>query len=126
MCTDDHRGRHVGLLEHPAPLRDSLTVTGENNRFGRILWNVHRDLPSTLVREHLGDKLSGDCTGGLACLPLHGLALIYRTLRARAVSGRQRLSPNDALLGASSPPVARGRPETARDSAWESPSTEVT
>src|SRR5580658_3183238 len=81
MCTDDHRGRHVGLIEYPAPLRDSLTVTGEDNRFGRIRWNVHRDLPSTLVREHLGDQLSGDGAGGLACLLLHGLALIYRTLR---------------------------------------------
>src|ERR1700736_528132 len=81
MYTDDHRGRHVGLLEHPAPLRDSLTVTSEDDRFGRIRRNVHRDLPSALVREHLGDKLSGDCTGGLACLLLHGLALIYRTLQ---------------------------------------------
>src|SRR5690242_1190933 len=81
MYTNDHRGRYFGILEQPAPLRDSLTITGKDDCFGSVRWNVHRDLPSTVVLEHLGDKLSGDCTGGLACLLLHGLALIYRTLR---------------------------------------------
>src|ERR1700689_5963062 len=89
MYTDDHCGRYVGVLEQPAPLRDSLTVTGEDDCLGRVRWNVHRDLPSTVVLEHLGDKLSRDCAGGpsgrsagltelavdVACLLLHGLAL---------------------------------------------------
>src|SRR5580658_4445820 len=65
MYADDHCGRYVGLLEQPAPLRDSLTVTGEDDCFGRLRWNVHRDLPSTVVLEHLGDKLSRDCASGL-------------------------------------------------------------
>src|SRR5579863_5865833 len=66
MYTDDHCGRYVGLLEQPAPLRDSLTVSGEDDCFGRVRWNVHCDLSSTVVLEHLGDKLSGDCVGGLS------------------------------------------------------------
>src|SRR5580704_4779716 len=89
MYTDDHCGRYVGLLEQPAPLRDSLTVTGEDDCFRQVRWNVHRDLPSTVVLEPLSDKLSGDCAGGLggcsvgftwlvvhviACLLLHGPA----------------------------------------------------
>src|SRR5258708_13340828 len=65
MYTDDHCGRYVGLLEQPAPLRDSLTVSGEDDCFGQVRWNVHRDLPSTVVLEHLGDKLSRDGAGGL-------------------------------------------------------------
>src|SRR5215469_3350014 len=85
MYTDDHCGRHVGLLEQLAPFRDSLTVTGEDDCFGRVRWNVHRDLPSTVVLEHLGDKLSRDCVCGLGgrsvgltslaivCSLLHGL-----------------------------------------------------
>src|ERR1700688_3734106 len=92
MYTDDHCRRYVGRLEQPAPLRDSLTVAGEDDRFGRPRWNVHRDLPSTVVLEHLGDTLSRDCANRLdgrslgltwlaidviACLLLHGLAFIY-------------------------------------------------
>src|SRR6516225_8881529 len=95
MYTDDHRGRYAGLLEQLAPLRDALTVTGEDDCFGRVRWSVHRDLPSTVILEHLGDKLSRDCAGGLGGrsvgltqlavdvitrLLLHGLALIFRTL----------------------------------------------
>src|SRR5688572_26201642 len=60
MYTDDHCGRQVRLLEQLAPLRDSLPVTGENDCFRRIPWHVHRDLSSTVVLEHVGDKLSGD------------------------------------------------------------------
>src|SRR6202050_5249432 len=73
MYTDDHCGWYVGLLEQPAPLRDSLTVTGEDDCFGRVRWNVNRDLPSTVVLEPLGDKLSRDCAGGLGGRPV-GLA----------------------------------------------------
>jgi len=58
VYTDDHRGRHVGRLEVPAPLRDPLTVTGEHDCLGRIRRDVHRDLPPTVVLERLGDKLS--------------------------------------------------------------------
>ena len=65
MYTDDHCGRYVGLLEQPAPLRDSLTVTGEDDCFGRVRWNAHRDLPSTVALERLGDKLYRYCAGGL-------------------------------------------------------------
>ena len=49
MYTGDHCGRYVGLLEQPAPLRDSLTVAGEDDCFGRVRWNVYRDLTSTVV-----------------------------------------------------------------------------
>src|SRR5258708_36965857 len=95
MYTDDHCGRYIGLLEQPVPLRDSLTVSDEDDCFGRVQWNVHRDLPSTVVLEHLGDKLSRDCAGGLGGRPLgltsvavkvislvllYGLSFIYRTL----------------------------------------------
>src|SRR5580704_2020667 len=65
MDTDDHGGRYVGLLEQPAPLRDSLTVAGEDDCFRRLRWNVYRDLPSTVVRERLSDKLSRNRVGGL-------------------------------------------------------------
>jgi hypothetical protein len=51
MYADDHCGRYVGLLEQPASLRDALTVTGEDDGFGRLRWNVHRDLPSAVVLE---------------------------------------------------------------------------
>src|SRR5580692_7250856 len=66
MYTDDHCGRYVGLLEQPAPLRDSLTVTSEDDSFGRIRWNVHRDLPSTIVLKCLSHKLSRDRPHGFA------------------------------------------------------------
>src|SRR5215469_3537291 len=56
--TDDHRGRYVGRLEDSAPLRDQLTVTGEHDCLGRICRDVHRDLPTTVVIERLGDDLS--------------------------------------------------------------------
>src|ERR1700722_13388305 len=96
MYTDDHCGRYVGILEQPAPLRDSLTVAGEDDCFGWARRNAYRELPSTVVLERLSDKLSRDCAGGLgsrsvglirlvvgvlACFLLHGLAFIYRTGR---------------------------------------------
>ena len=56
--TDDHRGRYVGRLEDSAPLRDQLTVTGEHDCLGRICRDVHRDLPTTVVIECLGDEFS--------------------------------------------------------------------
>ena len=58
MYTDDHRGRYVSRLEEPAPLRDPLTVTGEDDCLGRIWRDVHRYLPTTVVVERLGNKLS--------------------------------------------------------------------
>ena len=61
--TDDHRGRDVGCLEEPAPLRDQLTVTGEDDCLGRIRRDVHCDLPTTVVLERLGDELSRDRVG---------------------------------------------------------------
>src|ERR1700722_20021025 len=96
MYTDDHCGRYVGLLERPAPLRYSLAVACEDDCFGRVRWNVHRDLPSPVVLERLSDKLSRDCAGGLGGCSvgsswravdvttwlLHVLAFIYRTLAA--------------------------------------------
>jgi hypothetical protein len=48
MYTNDHCRRHVGLLQQPAPPRDSLTVSGEDDCFGWVRWNVHRHLPSPL------------------------------------------------------------------------------
>src|ERR1700733_3741498 len=99
MYTDDHCGRHVGLHEQPAPLRDSLTVAGEDDCFDRVRWNVYRDLPSTIVLERLSDKLS--CARGLhgrsvglpslaihviSFLLLHGLDFIYRTTVARSAA----------------------------------------
>src|ERR1700747_2815423 len=56
--TDEHRGRYVSRLEDSAPLRDHLTVTGEHDCLGRICRDVHRDLPTTVVIERLGDDLS--------------------------------------------------------------------
>src|ERR1039458_1416359 len=110
VYADDHCGRYVGLLEQPAPLRDSLAVAGEDDCFRRSRWNAHRDLSSTVVLERLGDKLSRDCAGGLggpsvrltwpavdviACLLLHGVAFIYRAMvapvtRISVVDGRIR------------------------------------
>src|ERR1022692_1794094 len=40
------------------------------------------------------------------------------------ISYKVPLRASHALLGASSRPVATGRPETARDSSWEKPSME--
>src|SRR5436190_16248155 len=68
VCTDDHRGRYVGRLEDPAPLRYHLTVTGEHDRLGRIRRDVHRDLPTIVVLEPLRDELSRD--GPRRSLPL--------------------------------------------------------
>ena len=62
VCTDDHRGRYVGRLEDSSPRRDQLAVTGEHDCLGRIRWDVHRDLPTTIVLERLGDELSLDGT----------------------------------------------------------------
>src|SRR6516165_4798503 len=70
---DDHRGRYVGRLEDSAPLRDQLTVTGEHDRLGRIWRDVHRDLPTTVVIDRLGDDLSR------GWLVLHGRIPIFET-----------------------------------------------
>ncbi len=101
MDAYDHCGRYAGLLDQPAPLRDSLTVTGKDDCFGRIRWHVHRDPPSTVVLEGLGDELFQDCAGGLggrfvglpklaidliACLLPHRPALIDRTIVATCCS----------------------------------------
>jgi hypothetical protein len=81
--TDDHRGRYVGRLEVPAPLRDLLTVTGEHDCLRRIRRHVHRDLPAAVVLERLGDELSRypistswfrrrfGTTGADGCLVIH-------------------------------------------------------
>ena len=60
VSTNDHRGRDVSCLEEPAPLRDPLTVTGEDDCLGRIWWDVHRNLPTTVVGERLAHKLSSE------------------------------------------------------------------
>src|SRR5579871_2314024 len=65
VYTDDHSGRHAGLFQQPAPLRDSLTIGGEDDGLRRVRWKVHRNLPSTAVLEHPGNKLSRACAGGL-------------------------------------------------------------
>src|SRR5436190_9098410 len=57
-CTDNHRRRDVGRLEVAAPLRDQLTVAGKHDCIGPIGRDVHRDLPTTVVFERLGDELS--------------------------------------------------------------------
>src|ERR1700733_12985442 len=104
VYTDDHCGRYVGLLEQPPPLRDSLTVAGEDDCFGRVRWNVYRDLPSAVVLERPSDKLSQDYAGGpgrrrvgltwlavdvIACLLRHGLAEPVAPFR-RPVSTKYR------------------------------------
>jgi hypothetical protein len=43
--TDDHRGRYGGCFKDFTPLRDELTVTGEDDGLGRVRRDVHRDLP---------------------------------------------------------------------------------
>ena len=87
VYTDDHRGRYVGRLEEPAPLRDQLTVTGEHDCLGRIRRDVHRDLPTTVVVERLGDELSRYRVG----LVIHGCtSRIRERVRDRALSISQR------------------------------------
>ena len=39
-------------------MRDQLTVTGEDDCLGRISRDIHRDPPTTVVIECLGDDLS--------------------------------------------------------------------
>src|SRR5215472_17477065 len=80
VYTDDHRGRYVGRLEHSAPLRDQLTVTGEDDCLGRICRDVHRDLPTTVVIERFGDDLSR------SWLVVHGRIPILRRLTATATA----------------------------------------
>ena len=65
MYPDNHCGEYAGLLEQSAPLRDSLTVAGENDCLGRVWWNAYRDLSPPVVLERIIDKLSRDCAGGL-------------------------------------------------------------
>src|ERR1700686_1051389 len=95
MYTDDHCGPCVCIFEQPAPLRDSLTVTGKDDCFRRLRWNVYRALPATVVLEPLSAKPSQNCGGGLggrsggptwlavdviACLLLHRLGFIYSSV----------------------------------------------
>jgi hypothetical protein len=58
--TNDHRGRHVSRLEDLAPGRDQLAVAGEDDGLGRRRRHIDRDLPSTVVVQRLGEKLTGD------------------------------------------------------------------
>ena len=60
VYADDHCGRPAGLLEQR--LHD---VTGEDDCFGRVRWSLNCDLPSTVVLDRFGHKLSRDCAGGL-------------------------------------------------------------
>src|SRR5580700_11918673 len=95
MDTDDHCRSNAGLLDQPAPLRNSLAVPGIDDRFRRVRRNVYRDLPPTVVLERLRDKLSQDCAGGaggrsfgltgfavilIVLLLRHGLAFIERAI----------------------------------------------
>src|ERR1700744_458856 len=97
VYTDDHCGRYVGLLEQHAPLRNFLTVAGEDDCCGRIRWNICRDLTSTVVLERLSGKLSREYADGLGgrprwltwlavavieCLLLHGVVFICKTMVA--------------------------------------------
>lgn len=83
MYADDHRGRHAGRLEEPAPLRDPLSVAREHDRPGRIWRDVHRNPPATVVAERLGDQFSryrvgarrsGQCSGTAAT----GYVVVHR------------------------------------------------
>src|ERR1700735_475161 len=103
MYTDDHCGRYAGVFEQPAPLRNSLTIAGEDDCFGRVRRNIDRDLPSTVVVERLGDKLSRDCAGltllaiGLiGCLLLHGGFPALTDYSERAKAGRARRTSSGA------------------------------
>jgi hypothetical protein len=58
MNADDHGRRHVCFFDQAAPLRDFLTVTGEDDCFGRVRWDVDADLPSGVVVERFGDEAS--------------------------------------------------------------------
>src|SRR5580658_1602472 len=92
MYPDDHRGWYAGLREELAPLRKPLTVTGKDDCFGWGRWDVHRDLPATVVVECFGDELARGCAGPLARrsvgLALHPTALLSRD---------STVAPNTAL-----------------------------
>ncbi|MFC4948426.1 hypothetical protein [Pseudonocardia sp. GCM10023141] len=55
---DHHRRGHIGVVEVLAPRRDQLTITGEDDRLRSIRRHVHRDGPTTVVRQHLGDEFA--------------------------------------------------------------------
>jgi hypothetical protein len=42
------------------------TVTYEDDCFRRVRWNIHRNLPTTVVLERLGDKPPENAPAGLA------------------------------------------------------------
>src|SRR5579862_2012378 len=98
MYTDEHCGSQVRLLKQSTPFRNSLPVTRKDDRFPSIRWNVHGDLPSPVIVERLGHKLSRDCIDGLrrrffgftwighdaiVCISVHGPSHSYLTLRSR-------------------------------------------
>ena len=56
--TDDHCGRDIGRLEKPAPPRDPLTVSGEDDSLCRFRWDIDRHLSATVVSKRLGDQFS--------------------------------------------------------------------
>ena len=58
MYADDHGGGYVGRLEDSTPLRDPLTITGEDDYLGRIRRDVHAHLPTIVIRKRLCDEAS--------------------------------------------------------------------
>jgi hypothetical protein len=57
---NDQGRRQIRSLKTPSPVRDHVAVTGEYNRRWRIGWDVHRDLPTIIIVERLGNNLACD------------------------------------------------------------------
>ena len=60
---DDHDRWHVRSLKSPAPLRDQLTVTGEDDRLRWLRRDVHRDLSAIIVGECLDENFARERVG---------------------------------------------------------------
>lgn len=99
MYTDDHRRPYAGPLEQSAPLRNSLTVTGEDDRFGRARRNIYGDLPSTTVLERLTDKPSQECARGTRRSVRFTFRAVHSYSKAFAVTIRSSLSSVRPGLG---------------------------
>lgn len=76
---DDHGGRHASWFQEPTPLRETLAVAGEHDRFGLGCGNVGRDLAALVV---VGQRLRYESS---ALLTAAGRVVIHRGLASSSV-----------------------------------------